>query len=106
MRPIPPKLRSLLQEMPRMKSCEAKFYDFSCSGPIQWHHVWIYAGRQINEPWAILGACLRHHDMVKTNFQVKEMFERKSLFFANDDDLAKYPRKDWNQIKHYLGVDN
>lgn len=103
MRLIPPRLRSLLEKMPRMKMCELLYGDFGrCEGPIQWHHVWIYSGRQISEHWAILGACEHHHDMVKRDPNVKEAFERRSLEIATGEELEKYPRKDWAQITKYL----
>ena len=86
-----------------MRICEAKFYDQgACVGRIQWHHVWEYQGRQINEVWAILGACELHHERVKTTWQVKEAFERRSLELASKEDLAKYPRFNWLQRKKYL----
>lgn len=103
MRGIPAKLRKLLENMPRMKICEARYRDQgACVGRIQWHHVWEYAGRQINEHWAILGACEYHHFRVKTSRHVKELFERRSLEIATKIELAKYPKKCWNQIKAYL----
>ena len=75
-----------------------------CSGRIQWHHPWIYAGKQINEPWAIVGACEGHHDEVTKDRAIKQAFETDSLMRATDEDLAKYPRKDWEQIKRTLGI--
>ena len=69
-----------------------------CSGKIQWHHVWIYAGRQINEPWAIVGACESHHEEVGRGGIVLEAFQKVSLSRATDEDLRKYPKKDWKQI--------
>lgn len=103
MRPIPIKLRKLLNSMPRMHQCELYLWDFGpCEGRITWHHVWVYGGTQCNEHWAILGACERHHDMVKTDRKVKEAFERRSLEIATDEELKKYPNKDWKQLKIYL----
>lgn len=91
--------------MPRMHICEARGGEHgACVGRVQWHHVWIYAGRQINEYWAILGACEFHHDRVKSNTQVRELFERRSLEIATDADLAKYPKKDWERLKISLNV--
>lgn len=105
MMPIPPKLRNTLSKTPRMRVCELARGEFGdCEGKVEWHHVWIYAGTQIQEHWAILSACERHHDMVKTHRLVKEEFERRSLRMSTIDELAKYPKKNWAQIISYLDV--
>ena len=107
MRPILPKLRSQLDALPRMHKCELapmqRLYG-RCSGRIQWHHVWIYAGRQINELWAIVGACEGHHEEVKKDAAIRQYFESASLSYATDADLAEYPKKDWLGIKRMLGL--
>lgn len=107
MRPIPLRMRATLENMPRMKTCELAYEEspITCEGGIQWHHVWCYGPKgQINAVWAILGACEAHHRAVKTNKLVKEAFERRSLEYATDYDLAKYPNKPWQQLKKYLHV--
>lgn len=107
MRPIPPRMRRELAEAPRMKECPLK-PRYSLYGPcgsgIEWHHVWTYAGTQINEVWAIVGACRRHHEAVKTNPLVRDAFEIISLKLSHLADLQKYPRKNWHQIKKSLGI--
>jgi len=108
MRPIPQKLRTELEETHRMKRCElSKRQDLYglCMGRKEnpeWHHVWIYAGKQINEPWAILATCTRHHKMVTSDPSVKRAFEIRSLFIATDKELEKYPRKNWAQVKKLI----
>lgn len=106
MRAIPTHLKKILEAMPRMKTCEASWSpDLGpCEGRIEWHHVWIYAGAQINELWAILGACTRHHAAVSTDPMIKEEFERRSLEIATEEDLAKYSKKSWRTLKKWLGV--
>ncbi|MDE2022434.1 MAG: hypothetical protein KGI71_06000 [Patescibacteria group bacterium] len=110
MRPIPAPMRAKLEQQPRMKRCAlASAQDLygMCSGRLthpEWHHVWTYAGQQINEPWAIVGACSRHHEMVKSDRAVRMAFEAASLLLATEEDLAKYPRKNWKQIKKSLGI--
>lgn len=69
-----------------------------CSGRIEWHHVWEYAGRQINEKWAIVGACHEHHEGVKRDRKVKDAFERHSLAMLTAEEASKYPKKNWKQI--------
>ena len=67
---------------------------------VSWEHCWTYAGRQINEPWAIVP--LRRDLNVNISGNVKEYCRYISLTRATDEDLAKYPKKDWQQIKKYL----
>jgi len=105
MRPIPIRLRNLLEAMPRMRVCEMAGEKFGpCEGKIDWHHCFIYAGQQLNEMFAILAACRKHHDMVKTDVRVKEAFELRSLEYATEKDLDKYPKKAWRTLKKYLEV--
>lgn len=101
MRKIPTELKERLAADPRMKVCAAAHLG-DCEGRIEWHHVWIYAGRQINESWAIVGACHYHHSEVNSNREVKEAFERASLLLASVEDLDTYPRKNWDQYISYL----
>lgn len=70
-----------------------------CEGRIEWHHAWIYAGKQINEEWAIVPACHFHHSMVTKDKAIRQAFETASLIMATKADLEMYPRKDWAQIK-------
>lgn len=98
------KMRDELASLPRMKRCAVAGMGYeSCDGRIEFDHVWIYAGRQINELWAILGLCHCHHVAKDGNFLLKETILRASLRIATDEDLAKYPRKNWDQIKKSLG---
>ncbi len=94
MRPIPTAMRSEMSVDPFYTKCCAVGLGY-CAGKVQWHHVWIYAGRQINEPWAIVPACERHHDQVTKEPKVKKFFEELSLSRATDEDLSKYPKRTW-----------
>ncbi len=60
MRKIPCKLRDKLSDDSYYQKC-ARRYDGGCSGRITWEHSFIYAGRQINERWAIIPLCWYHH---------------------------------------------
>lgn len=96
MRPIPPKLKKELSDDPFMATCiwtgEKK--------DVSWEHCWIYAGRQINEKWAIVP--LRRDLNCNISGEVKEYCRYISMTRATDEDLKKYPKKDWYQIKKYL----
>lgn len=95
MRPIRPQIRQEMAEDP--------FYEQCCfcgtMQEIQWHHVWIYEGRQIDEKWAIVPACARHHRELEGNIELRQFFEMTSMMLATEEDLAKYPLKNWHQIK-------
>ena len=69
MRPIPPKLRAEMQSDPFYKICiRCKLLkDHVCEANplngqlIEWEHVIIYAGKQLNEKWAIIPICYLVH---------------------------------------------
>jgi hypothetical protein len=77
----------------------------SCQGRITFEHAWIYASKQIQERWAIIPLCEFHHEVLTfqdTGDLKKELNHYYSLKRATDEELAKYPKKDWRQIKKYL----
>lgn len=92
--------------------CEryAIFKDHSCGGRSTMEHAWKYAGRQINEVWAIIRLCARAHSVdqyqTKGGILDKRINEFISLTHATDEDLKKYPRTDWDQerkkAEHYV----
>lgn len=106
MRAISLKMRQELEKLERMQRCAVKrlCYGETCVGRIEWHHVWIYAGRQINELWAIVGACKKHHDQVDSDPTIKNAFKIDSLLNATEKDLAKYPKADWEQRLRRLAI--
>lgn len=98
MRPIPPKLRKLIDANQYFKTCARKG-DGYCDGRITIEHAWIYSGRQINELWAFVPLCWHHHLGAGLD---KNKNRWLSLQRAAFTDLLKYPNKDWLQIKNYL----
>lgn len=98
MRPIPIVLRQELSNDIYYSKCARKNDGF-CEGRITWEHVFIYAGRQINEKWAILPLCEYHHlgkglDKDKNRWLALNRTEFK--------DLSKYPKVDWVQLRKHL----
>lgn len=78
------------------------FRDHDCQGRITLEHAWTYGGPQINEVWAIIKLCAWAHDV--DQFQDggnlnKSKNQFISLELASEDDLAKYPRKNWAIIR-------
>ncbi|MCH8331720.1 MAG: hypothetical protein IH946_10165 [Bacteroidetes bacterium] len=98
MRRIPEKLRQEILADSYYKTC-AREEDGGCEGRITWEHVWIYAGIQINEKWAIIPLCWRHH---LGNMLMKTKNQWISLNRATPEDLEKYPRMAWDQKLNYL----
>lgn len=70
-----------------------------CEGRITLEHAWIYAGKQINEIWAIIPLCWFHHLGAGLN---KEFNQYLSIVRATPADFAKYSRFDWVQRRRYL----
>lgn len=75
--------------------------NFDCSGRITWEHAFIYAGKQINEKWAIIPLCVYHHLGEGLD---KHENQRIALRRATEEDLAKYPKKDWEYEKAWLKI--
>lgn len=96
MSPIPPKLRAQIDADPYFRTCARK--NSECSGRITIDHAWIYGGRQIQELWAFVPVCVYHH--LGAGFSRLEN-EWLSLARATDEDLAKYPNRNWRQIRAY-----
>jgi len=97
MRPIPVKMRQELAELPRMHICERKNHE--CKGRITWEHAFCYGASQINEKFAIIGLCEYHHLGKGLN---KEINQWISVNLMTNDDIRRYPKKNWAQIKKYL----
>lgn len=97
MRPIPKKLRDEIAADDFMKKCVWT----GETRDITWEHCWIYAGKQINEKWAIV-PLVRRLNTSDMPHEVKEYCRWISLIRATPKDLEKYPKKDWAQEKKNL----
>ena len=91
MRPIPPRLRAEMAADPFYRVCVHDSHE--CEGRVEWDHVFIYAGRQVNEKWAILPTCSWHHRNIT---RYRKESERIAVARATPEELAKYPRRDWS----------
>lgn len=72
-----------------------------CSGRITIEHALMWAGRQVNELWALLPLCWYHHLGAGLNKRYNEYLALKR---ATPEDLAKYPKTDWVQKRIYLST--
>lgn len=67
----------------------------TCKGRITFEHTHIFAGKQIQEKWAIIPLCEFHHDV--NTYQdcgdlKKELNQAIALNRATDDELKKYSK--------------
>lgn len=97
MRPLSEKLRLDFTADPNYAFCALR--DGQCSSKVEWHHVFTYAGRQINERWAIVPACQYHHRNVS---KYGDCFKLVALLRATDEELAKYPKFDFPALRFSL----
>jgi hypothetical protein len=95
MRPIPDKLKRELERDPYYVMC-ARAGDGMCSGRITWEHAIIYAAKQVNERWAIIPLCEHHHLYEGLDKQINIFI---ALSRSTSEDLKKYPKEDWEQMK-------
>lgn len=98
MHPIPPKLRRELSADPFYKICARK--GEACAGRITWEHALTYAGRQIQERWAIIPLCAFHHSV--DEFQDgpgldKRLNKEIAMSRATEEDRKKYSRIKWKK---------
>jgi hypothetical protein len=112
MRPIPLKLREQMEQDPIMRMCCHSDEDDSCDcedewgkhpGRAEWEHCFIYAGKQINEWWAIIGCCWYHHRGPGLNKDLNKWFAIKRM---TEKDLVeaqkKYPKFNWTAERDRL----
>lgn len=98
-----PLLQTILKD-PFYKVC-VRAKEKTCKGRVTFEHAWIYAGKQIQEKWAIIPVCAYHHGV--NEFQdigdlKKELNHYYSIIRATEEDFAQYPRKNWHQELEYL----
>ena len=92
MRPIPIKLRNEMASDPYYSRC-ARF-GADCSGRITWEHAILYAGRQIQEKFAIIPLCVFHH---LGRGLVKKINVDIAMKRATPENRKKYPLLYWHR---------
>jgi hypothetical protein len=87
---IPPKLREEMTADPYYSRCclsgKTKF-----ETKIEWHHNFIYAGKQVQEKWCILPITEEIHRKV-SNPLIKGHLDLIMLYRATDEELKKYSK--------------
>lgn len=89
---IPKSLRDELAHDPYYKQCARR--SSQCDGRITWEHALIYAGKQVQERFAIIPLCWYHHLGAG---MVKWVNELIALRRATPEDFARYPRANWDK---------
>ena len=92
MRPISPRVKKILDE--REQVC-ARRKDGGCAGRLTREHALIYAGKQIDEAFAIVLLCARHHavDKYQDGGDLdKDKNKWIALNQASDEELIKYSK--------------
>lgn len=100
---IPGKIRKVLELDPFMKRC-FRHGEGDCAGCVEWEHAWMYAGRKIQERWAIVPACKsQHHQGPKLD---KNLNRYAAILRMTPEEWnetqRRYPRIDWEQQKNWL----
>lgn len=73
------------------KCCYHGPFGHGPSVKIEWHHNLIFAGRQVQEPWAILPICEEIHKKADWK-QVRERLDWIMLNRATEEDLDYYSK--------------
>jgi hypothetical protein len=98
-RPIAKRIKEeILKDEFYVKCCRSSNL---CGGRITWEHAFTYAGRQINERWAIIPLCWYHH--LGKGLDKKEN-RRIAISRASDEDLLKYKKINWKVMKTKYGI--
>src|SRR5438067_1869663 len=93
--PIPAEMREQLADDPFMQRCILdNVAGTFCEGRIEWDHSFTYAGKRINEPWALLPVCHAHHMQEASWRTIKadRMISRIHHFGAEEEFKRKYPK--------------
>jgi len=108
MRKIPIKMREEMNADPYYKTC-SRLADGGCGGRITWEHAVIFAGRQLNEKWAIIPMCERHHGV--GTYQDGGILDKQrnlhiALNRATDAELEAISKSiDYKQLRDRLNVE-
>lgn len=103
---IPKKILAQILLLPEYKICmRYSLFDHACAGRITFEHALTYKGRQIQEVWAILSICACGHGV--DGYQdrgnlIKEIHEWIALSRATLEELAKYPKANFEKKLQYL----
>lgn len=104
MRAISQRVRRIIDSDEFYRIC-SRWADGNCSQCVTMEHTLIYAGSQIDEHWAIIPLCEYHHGV--GNYQDRgDLQKEKNVWIAlnraTDEELLKYPKRDFLKEKSNL----
>lgn len=105
MRKVSQKTMRAVQNRPDVCERWEMFHDHDCAGRITWEHALIYAGRQIDDPKAIVKICAFSHgidEFQDSNCLDKDKNQYIALGRFTKEDFDKYPNSDFRQRFKYL----
>ncbi len=91
MRSIPAKLRKDMEDDPYYKNCCITGMPGTAI-KLEWHHNLIFAGKQVQEKFAILPICYDIHERVKSDQYLRGRLDWIMLNRATDEQLKKYSK--------------
>lgn len=93
---MPLKVRKEIDNDPRYRECALiDVPGHTCGGRVTMEHALIYAGKQIQEKWAIVPVCAAGQEVdafQDAHTMKKDMNVWVALNQATDEELAAYPR--------------
>lgn len=106
---IPPSLRKQLATDPFYQQCARRgYHGHECAGRITWEHAMTYAGKQIQERWAIIPLCAKAHnvdDWQDRGDMNKDINKWIALNRATPNEILAISRgEDYFMKKHWLNV--
>lgn len=105
MRKVSPAVARAVEVRPNLCQRRQVFHDHECQGRITWEHALTYAGRQVDEAFAIVKICAWAHDV--DEFQDGHNLDKEKNMYialsqATDEDMARYPRAGWILRRQWL----
>jgi hypothetical protein len=93
---IPTKLKTEISDDPFYRVCiHERFRGVVGTGRLTLEHAIIYGGKQVQEKWAIVPCRSSFNNDVSG--EEKEFNRYVAICRASSLDLARYPKRDWNQ---------
>ena len=97
--PIPLKQREEMSQDPFYQFC-LRVQEGKCSGRITWEHALIYAGKKMQDKFAIVPLCEYHHSIGKHHEDgdlQKDYGQWVAISRMTPEDYLNYPKRNWKK---------
>lgn len=102
MRPLSAKVKKVIDTDPYYRVCARRSSE--CDGRLTMEHALLYAGRQVDEAWAIVPLCWHHHLGPGLNKRINKLLAFRR---ATERDFKKYSKAGWKVeaawLEHSIG---